>query len=354
MMGFLALLLILAADGALMNLAAQGGPEIASCSSSPSVATDRRTGRPAPTGCRDTASPRTRFKARIVGGEDAPDERYTAAIFYTDTNGKPNICTGALLDSRHVLTAGHCGCGIPESYQVTFNQFARQPSGPDELIRIERGPIQLDPLACAFGIAPGKDLALLRLTKDMLKTPRDFGYPAFALAVDYQERMISGEALKVVGYGRTETGGVATRKLARIPVLSADCFDPAYMLDCAPFQEMIMADRTGSRTPRDSCEGDSGGPVYIRASVRLPTCETRHFQGEPEQPYEYYLEEEKETVMQDVLVAVTSRAAPFAQPLLGGHCGGGSINTLIGRKPVYAWLEANGVRRQRCVAAAPK
>jgi hypothetical protein len=349
----LALLLIMVADGALASLVAQGGPEIAECK--PSAAINRSTGRPALSGCLDTTPPRRgRFKVRIVGGVHAPDERYTAAIFYTDTNGKPNICTGALLDSRTVLTAGHCGCGVPESYQVTFNQFARQPSGPDELIRIERSPIQFDPLACAFGIAPGQDLALLRLVKDVLKTPRDFGYPAFALAVDYQERMIRGEELKVVGYGKTETGGIATRKLAMIPVLTPDCFNREYMFDCAPFQEMIMADRTGSRGPRDSCEGDSGGPVYIRAEVRLPPCDVTDLQRQPEQPYENYLEKEKETVVQDVLVAVTSRAAPFAQPLLGGHCGGGSINTLIGRKSVHAWLEANGVRRQSCVAPASK
>ncbi len=354
----LGLLLLLAADGALTGLAAQGGPEISKCQESSAV--DRRTGKPAPSTCaRPTLPPGMRFRARMTGGNDAPDERFTAAIFYTDAKGKPNICTGALLDNRHVLTAGHCGCGDPKSYQVTFNQFARQPQRVGELFSIERAPILLDPLACAFGVAPGKDLALLRLSTDLLDTPRDFGYPAFALAIDFQERMLLGEALKVVGYGKTETGGIANRKLAMIPVLSTDCFDPAFLLDCAPFQEMIMADRTGSRVPRDSCEGDSGGPVYILAEVKLPACETVGPESpglleEPSIPYEYKKERDKITVVQDVLVAVTSRAAPFSQPLVGGHCGGGSINTLVGTRTVHAWLDANHVRPQRCVTPPKK
>ncbi len=342
----LGLLLLLSADAGSTSLLAQDGPEmISKCQASSAI--DRRTGRPAVSSCSRPAVFPEIFEQKMTGGDDAPDERFTAAIFYIDENGKQNICTGALLDNRHVLTAAHCGCGT--DYQVTFNQFARQPRRPDELIGIERPPILFDPLACAFGVAPGKDLALLRLTRDMLKGPRDFGYPAFALAADYQDRMDGGEALKVVGYGKTETGGVANRKLAMIPVLSADCLDQAYRFDCAPFQEIILADRTGSRVPRDSCEGDSGGPVYISAPVKLPKCVARKELEEPDKPYENYKENEKVTVVQDVLVAVTSRAAPFAQPLVGGHCGGGSINTLIGTRSVHAWFEANHVRRQRCV-----
>jgi hypothetical protein len=43
------------------------------------------------------------------------------------------------------------------------------------------------------------------------------------------------------------------------------------------------------------------------------------------------------------LVAVTSRGAPFAHVDASRHCGGGGIYSLIGRRSVQAWFEANGV-----------
>jgi len=58
----------------------------------------------------------------------ATEYRFVAAIYYENLAGKPRICTGTLLSHDTLLTAGHCGCGRPESYVVGFNQDAR--SGP--------------------------------------------------------------------------------------------------------------------------------------------------------------------------------------------------------------------------------
>ena len=199
-------------------------------------------------------------------------------------------------------------------------------------------------MVCIDGVGPGKDLALFRLKTRQLN-PLNFGYPIFALAADYQEQMSPGNPLKVVGYGETEAGTFGTRMKTEVPVLSPDCLESPYEFFCAPFQEMILADRTGSRVPRDTCAGDSGGPVYVRAPVSLPSC----VDGALEVSYENQPDNDKITVLQDVLVAVTSRAAPFTQALAGGHCGGGAVNTLIGRQSVYAWFDANHVRPQKCV-----
>jgi hypothetical protein len=331
--------------GVATNLAAQGTRGASTCSETYSI--DRRTGKPAPFDCsRPVVDQAARLKGFITGGEGAPDERHTAAIFFLDENKQPNTCTGILLDAHHVLTAAHCGCGLSGSYRVVFSEFAQQGAQPNEEIRITRAPILFDPMACIRGISPGNDLALLELEERKVDNKNEFGYPVFALAADYREKMKPSMSLKVVGYGETETGGSGRRMKASVPIVTPDCFGPPYNLHCAPFQEMILADRSGSRVPRDSCEGDSGGPVFVEADVTLPECTGNLPGNTPPRPIEF---EPKVTGKQDVLIAVTSRPAPFTQPLVGGHCGGGGTYTLIGRRPVYAWFEQNHVNPQKCV-----
>jgi hypothetical protein len=133
------------------------------------------------------------------------------------------------------------------------------------------------------------------------------------------------------------------RMRASVPVLTPDCFDkPTYRVSCMPFLEMILADSYGTRVPHDTCGGDSGGPVFVQKQITtLPKC--------TENPNENYDNKPKISQEQDVVVAITSRAAPFSQPLRGAHCGGGGIYTLIGRHSVFAWFDANGVKPQKCV-----
>jgi len=313
-----------------------------------SVSLNRLTRRPAPSDCRQrerTAETEV-ARAQIVNGEVAPDERYTAAIIYRGEDGKRHICSGVSVDARHVLTAGHCACGKSGSYSVSFKQKALNGNQVNGAIEIEGVPILFDPLTCIRGARPGYDLALIRLKGRLLDTdPQNFGYPAFALAADLQEQLRSGTPLKVVGFGETETGGIATRMKANVPILTSDCFERPYNFYCASFLEMILAQRTGNRGPRDTCGGDSGGPVFASMQVPLPACPSP---GKPFRP------EEKITQPQDVLVATTSRAAPFTHPLGVQHCGGGGVYTLIGRRSVHAWLEENRVNPQRCVIEIKK
>ena len=64
-----------------------------------------------------------------------------------------------------------------ESYRVTFSQVARRGELVDDPIGIEGAPILFDAMACVGGVAPGQDLALLRLDRSKVNNPRNFGYP---------------------------------------------------------------------------------------------------------------------------------------------------------------------------------
>lgn len=327
----LAILIIMVAVGPPHGLLAQQGAiNLSACETTHSL--QRGSRQPARADCKKADG----VSSQLVGAVVAPDERHTAAILYTGPDARRHICTGVLIDSTHVLTAGHCGCGVVGSYDVSFDQNPLSGDSFRKSSKIVDRPIQFNPLTCALGPQRGMDLALLKLATPIIGIDdENFGYPAFMLTAAIEDQLAPGRPLKVVGYGETETGSKAVRMKASIPVLTSACLGRPYMLFCAPFLEIILADRSGGR-PRDSCGGDSGGPVFAQLTVKLPNCSTRSNVKTITRRY-------------DVLVGITSRAAPFTHAFSGKHCGGGGIYTLVGRRSVYSWLEQNKVKRQECL-----
>jgi hypothetical protein len=273
----------------------------------------------------------------------APEQphRLAVAVTYATAAGRPQIGTGVVLGPRQILTAGHCGCGVPSSYQVFIEDDVVP--GRQDGYRLAQSPILFDPGACRAPPGRGADLALLVLDEDLIcaaaagpgpkivngqpapgdcrsdvarragtAPPVSFGYPAEPFWTLLQ-RLRQGLRLTVVGYGYTETGAIGARMQAEVPVHSAACLEPAVAEVCAPFAEMILAEAPGSGRRPDSCRGDSGGPVFLVENGGY------------------------------TLVAVTSRAAPGTHMNAIGHCGGGGIYTVLSRISVQRWLAANGV-----------
>jgi secreted trypsin-like serine protease len=242
------------------------------------------------------------------------------AIYYQKADGNAYICSGLLVTDQIILTAGHCGCGLAGSYWVNLNQDARR-QDPSQMSAVSGPPILFDQRVCRNGyLGEGNDLALIRLhdavpafNEDSNSRPwTGYGYPndlVFAL----RGEITKGMPLTVIGYGYTESRQIGFRNEGQVAVYSFDCEEATLNGICSPFSEIILADAGGGRPANDTCGGDSGGPVFwIRDGVLR-------------------------------LVAITSRAAPGLQENSALHCGGGGIYTLIGRKNVHAWLEANGV-----------
>jgi Trypsin len=270
-----------------------------------------------------------------------PMDRVVAITF--DVAGAGQLCTGIVMDPNHVLTAGHCGCGDAGSYQV---HFADQTSeGPSQRTK---APILLDPRACASPrYQTGHDLALLELQSRIRCAPavpptgqapiaddqlmgsfadcrspplqsnltipaETFGFPA-AKFWDLQSKLRVGQRLLVAGFGYTNGGAIGLRMQDLIPIASVACTEPTLASVCAPYAEMILAEAVGTANRDDTCEGDSGGPVFLAEAGAYS------------------------------LIALTSRAAPGVQDDTAHQCGGGGIYTLIGRNSVQHWLTANGV-----------
>jgi hypothetical protein len=178
----------------------------------------------------------------------------------------------------------------------------------------------------------GIDLALLKVDRPS----KGQDEPSFDLTHQLQlsKETMAGDlsrairavgSLMVFGYGYTERDVLGERMGAEIPVFSEACEKRAVWSNCYPFREMILADHPGSQKPRDSCEGDSGGPAVLALTV----------------PPKNSTEKEGKTV--NILVGITSRSAPGTHVDQTRHCGGGGIYSVVGRYDVYDWLSRNGV-----------
>ena len=286
----------------------------------------------------------------IIDGQPAPDEELAVGIYFADRAG-PAICTGVAIARHLVLTAGHCACGFPESYIVTSLEKMPREAFRERTLKLvsdlKRGlpvkrfpaddftqpihgaPIPFDVNQCAQGYTPGSDLALLVLDRSYCgETPAcPEGYDV--LYWELRDRLAPGARLKVVGYGRTETGALGERRVAQIPILTGNCVIARFGQNCAPFKELILSEREAGSLARDTCGGDSGGPVFLREGDKW------------------------------LLIAITSRGTPGL--LRGaGDCGGGGIYELLGRETVRTWLEANIARLKlltqpkKTAGAAPK
>lgn len=245
----------------------------------------------------------------------------TVGIYFRGRDGG-EICTGVFIANGLLLTAGHCACAPPETYIIALNR--NMPLGvyersdaktvlkndPDSL-GLKRAPIPFDPGQCARGaLVPGSDLALLVVDLDGVlcgekgspPCATEFREPVWSLL----KTMRAGASVSVIGLGQTETNARGEKRIVDIPILSPACYPERFNQNCAPFKEMIISGPGN----KDSCGGDSGGPVFLRRDSKF------------------------------LLIAITSREAP-GLVAGAGDCGGGGIYTLLGRRSVLAWIDEN-------------
>ncbi len=220
----------------------------------------------------------------IYGGGLIDDASWPETAALMDA-GEP-FCTGTLIAPEVVLTAGHCleDGVLPEEIELGGG---RRAGG--------------ETIAVADGLAYPRwegsyDVALLFLDRPAETEPR-----TMALECVVDEALMDGARVTLVGFGETEERSRTGRKNAvATAIRDADC-DALDSFECvegvSPGGELVAGG-----FGRDTCYGDSGGPLYLMTS-----------QG----PY---------------LAGVTSRGATGAV-----RCGSGGI--YVRPDAVLGWIE---------------
>lgn len=210
----------------------------------------------------------------ILGGEETDPDEYpwTAMLAYEGISGRRSYgCGGTLINERYVVTAAHC----VDALRVR------------KLVAVRLGEWDLDTTEDCRGsrcfveyqddytvekvivhenysnqnLNKVNDIALIKLNSTVERTElvAPICIPTLEMAKSMQ---IEGTSFDVAGWGKTETGFLSRRKLkVSLPGQPIETCNTAFAAANVTFTgKQICA---GGVDGKDSCKGDSGGPLML-------------------------------------------------------------------------------------------
>lgn len=191
---------------------------------------------------------------RVVGGTEVTSNKYPWMVAVMDRDaGSPSdgqFCGGSLIAENWVLTAAHCiEDKTASKVSVLLGQRDLSGSGGDTInvIRIVAHP--------DYQRQGYPDLALLELGSNSAVTP-------VSLPTRANPAGQSGDNATVIGWGQISENGPATNELREttMPIVAHNQCNVAYNGEIVEDAMVCAGTPSGNK---DSCYGDSGGPLLV-------------------------------------------------------------------------------------------
>ena len=196
----------------------------------------------------------------IVGGHDTTTAKWPYAVH---VDGLAYGCTGSLIATKWVLTAGHCVAATLPPGPVFPAVHITATVGSDEPYSGE-GQSAMGLFGYAhpdYGFGHPYDVALIELA-----TPLD-GVPTVKVVGAGDDALWApGTLSTIVGWGDLSEGGEAASVIqeAQVPITTDSYCSGAYGSE---FEAESMVCAGYPQGGVDSCQGDSGGPLLVPAGT---------------------------------------------------------------------------------------
>ena len=193
---------------------------------------------------------------KIVGGNlvsgRSPIAAVTVALVYSAV-GHEYFCTGTLIGVRTVLTAAHCVEGIEASdIGISFGLQANTAAFIGAASAVKHESFDNAMMDAQSPNGPSNDIAIVTLEAD---APSGFR-PTTPLTI--ADSLELGEDLVLAGYGLTTTQQNATEGTLRQVTTEITLLGDTR-------KELEFGNHAG----RSACNGDSGGPAFVRRDGQL-------------------------------------------------------------------------------------
>lgn len=195
---------------------------------------------------------------RIVGGITTQQGEWPwiAGLF----NAGRHICGGSLIDDRHILTAAHCVAQMNswDVARLTVRLGDYDIKTPHEVRHIEKRVKRVVRHRGFDMRTLYNDVAILTLNE-----PVEFSETVRPVCLPSGANLYVGKKATVIGWGSLREGGVAPGKLQQvtIPIWSNGVCKQKYG-SAAP-GGIVDSFLCAGEANRDSCSGDSGGPLMV-------------------------------------------------------------------------------------------
>lgn len=209
-------------------------------------------------GSDDKNATELRASTKIVGGYEAQPGAWpwmVGLVYYGTTTFDGQFCGGALISPNWILTAAHCveGRSTTDFYVISgVHNLSTDSAAGLGVKRIIQHPNY-------NSYTYDNDFALLELTRNTSQTPIPIysGFPSNDIS-----NSLTGETATIIGWGSTSPYGYTyPEKLQQVvlPIISNNTCNYSYPGEIT--DNMLCAGY--SFGGKDSCYGDSGGPLMV-------------------------------------------------------------------------------------------